>query len=233
MITLHLTQARIRAWSGYTANRTGFLPSRMSWMEPAAAKALEDMQEAANWLFEFTDGYRSPQYQLESIRNASKKKKRLYAAPTKSGHNFGWSVDVSVDKTLANLRQSSNPELCVAGQSRDSMARFMSRFGFSGIRGERWHFNHLEGLRSTVARINSKYSSKFEYDDYELQRMLNKWMGTHLKIDGDVGPKTRAIVKKTQRKLVVVKGVKITGNPDPWTRRLLAGMTLEIEKVAA
>jgi hypothetical protein len=232
MITLHLVQARVKAWSGYTANRTGFLPARMSWFEPEVARSLEEMQEAAEWRFEFTDGYRSAQYQLEAIKKASKTKRRLYAPPTKSGHNFGWSVDVSVDNTLKNLSKSSKPELQVAGQSRDSMARFMARFGWTGIRGERWHFNNLRGHRSTAARINAIHASKFIYDDQDLQRMLNTWMGSKLEIDGDVGPKTRAVVKKAQRKLAVVKGVEITGNPDAWTRRLLAGMTMKVEKAA-
>jgi hypothetical protein len=232
MITLHLVQAKVKAWSGYTANRTGFLPARMSWFEPEVARALEAMQQEAEWLFEFTDGFRSAEYQLEAIRSASKKKRRLYAPPTKSGHNFGWSVDVSVDNTLANLLKSSKPELQVAGQSRDSMARFMSRFGFSGIRGERWHFNHLRGYKSTAKRIEAIHSSKFVYDDQDLQRMLNAWMSSTLSIDGDIGPKTRAVVKKAQRKLSIVKGVEVTGNPDAWTRRLLAGMTMKVEKAA-
>lgn len=232
MITLHLVQAKVKAWSGYTANRTGFLPSRMSWFEPEVAAALEEMQEAAEWRFEFTDGYRSPEYQLEAIRKASKTKRRLYAPPTKSGHNFGWSIDVAVDETMKNLSMSSKPELVVAGQSRDSMARFMSRFGFTGIRGERWHFNHLRGYASTTKRINALFGSKFNYDNADLQRMLNQWMGSQLKIDGDVGQKTRAVIKKAQRRLEIVKGVEVTGNPDEWTKRLLAGMTLKVEKAA-
>ena len=173
MITLHLAQAQLKAWSGYTSNRSGFLPTRMSWMEPAAALSINELQKVAESRFEFTDGFRSPEYQLQCIVEQAARR-RLFAPPTKSGHNWGCSVDVSVNNTLANLKMSSNPELVVAGQSRDAMARFMARFGWTGIRSENWHFNHLNGHRSTTAKINAIHGSKFVYDDHTLQRMLNK-----------------------------------------------------------
>jgi D-alanyl-D-alanine dipeptidase len=230
MITIRLAQARLKVWSGYTANKSGYLPSRMSWLEPEAAAAVTAMQEASDWRFEFTDGYRSPMYQLQCIENASAKKRRLYAPPTKSGHNWGWSLDVAVKETLANFRASSNPEIKIAGQSRDAMARFMAQFGFTGIRSENWHFNHLGQYRSTVAKINAVYGSKFVYDDAELQRQLNAFIGAGLKIDGDAGKLTRAATSKAQRRLRAA-GVKATGIADDWTRRLLAGMTMRVEKL--
>jgi D-alanyl-D-alanine dipeptidase len=230
MITLRLKKAKLKVWSGYTANKSGFLPSRMSWMEPAAAADVERMQEAAEWRFEFTDGYRSPEYQLQCIESASEKKRRLYAPPTKSGHNWGWSLDVSVKNTLANLLASKNPELRVAGQSRNAMARFMARYGFTGIRSENWHFNHLDGFKSTVAKINAIHGGKFEYGTAELQRQLNAFLGAKLKVDGDLGKNTRAALKKAQRRLQAA-GVEVTGEADPWTKRVLAGMTLKIEKL--
>lgn len=230
MITIRLAQAKLKVWSGYTANRSGYLPSRMSWLEPDAAADVTRMQEAAEWRFEFTDGYRSPMYQLQCIENASAKKRRLYAPPTKSGHNWGWSLDVAVKETLANLKASSNPRLQIAGQSRDAMARFMAEYGWTGIRSENWHFNHLGQHKSTVAKINALYGSQFAYDSHELQRQLNAFLGMSLEIDGIVGKNTRKAISKAQRRLAAA-GVKATGEADDWTKRLLAGMTMKVEKL--
>ena len=58
MLVLELSRVKARVFSGYTANKTGWLPKRMSWMQPLAAKSLTEMGEACGHRMEFTDVYR-------------------------------------------------------------------------------------------------------------------------------------------------------------------------------
>lgn len=230
MLVLKLKQARLPAWRGYTANKSGFLPRRMSWMQPAAADDIGRMMAACGDAIEVTDGYRSVAYQIESIAR-QKAKQRLFAPPTKSGHNFGWSIDVKISETLENFRASDSAEIRAAGRDRASLVRWMARFGWSGIRKESWHFNHLEGYASTVKRIDAQYGAALALDNEDVQRALNELVGKKLDeplvVDGILGIKTSAAAK-------VADGILNTndhGAFSAWFRRVLAGATAKIEEV--
>lgn len=229
MLVLKLTQTKVRAWSGYTANRTGWLPARMSWMQPEAAKALREMQEACGHVMEFTDAYRRVMFQIRCIQGASERKRRLYAPPTKSGHNFGWSVDINVADTLAAFRAAGKPELVSAGQNRHALGLWMSQFGWTGIRSENWHFNHLAGHASTIARIDAEYGEAMKLDNADVQRALNALMPKEkpLNIDGELGTKSSAAAKKADK----ILGTKDNGAFSAWFRRVLAGATATIVEV--
>jgi len=228
MLVLDLTQVKARAWRGYTKNRTGFLPKRMSWMEPETAFDFMRMNEACNHLIEYTDVYRSSRYQIECIKRATEGKRRLYAPPTKSGHNFGWSFDAKIEETLENFRHSKDPQLIVAGRDRQALIRWMKKYGFTPIKKESWHFNHLDGHSTTVKKIDAIIDLTLDNED--VQRALNKLLGDRiepLKIDGMLGPISG------QAALVADKilATNDQGAFSLWFRRVLAGATVTIKEV--
>jgi hypothetical protein len=231
MLVLQLSQVKARASRKYHQNRTGWLPKRMSWMEPGAAAEFERMNLACDNRMTFTDIYRSTMTQILAIRGASKKKRRLYAPPTKSGHNFAFSTDVDIDETLENFRKSRTPELVAASRDHQALGRWMLRFGFSGISRERWHFNFLGEHTSTLKKIDAVYGVDLAMANEDLQRALNRLVGNQLKeplvIDGALGVKTTHAAKLAQP----ILGYDDQGEFSGWFRRLVAGATVRIKEV--
>jgi hypothetical protein len=227
MLELELVKTKVKCWSGYTLNRTGFLPPRMSTMQPDASAALLEMQEACGWRMEFTDAYRSVLFQIECIKGASERKRRLYAPPTKSGHNFGWSIDVAVAETLKSFSRSGDVELRTAGKDRHSLSLWMRQFGWSGIKKESWHFDFLDGHRTVLQRIDAVYGSALQISNHDLQRALNKLLDCNLVVDGALGPKSHREMIRADR----VLGTDDKANAGPWFRRVLAGATAVIKEV--
>lgn len=235
MLVLDLRHTRIRAWRGYTQVRRregdkGFLPKRMALLAPAASLALEEMQAACDDAIEVTDGYRSVAYQIR-CRREQKAKRRLFAPPTKSGHNFGRSIDVKVKETLENLRASRDPRLVAAGRDRASLGRWMAGFGWTGIRSESWHFNFLEGHASTVQLIDEVYGEALTPDNARVQEALNRLLGNKLPaplvIDGILGSKSHAAGLLADQ----VLDINDRGDFGPWFRRVLAGAAAEVREV--
>ena len=230
MLVLKMKQAALPAWRGYTSNRTGFLPRRMSWMEPEAADSLAKMMEVCGGRIEVTDGFRSVLYQIESIRE-QKSKLRLFAKPTKSGHNFGFSIDIKIAETLENFRKSKIPGLVAAGRDRPSLVRWMKKFGWTGIKKESWHFNFLGPHESTVKKIESLYEPSLELDNNEVQLALNILVGKELDeqlvVNGVLDMKTNSAAKLADK----VLNLNDRGSFSAWFRRVLAGATAEIEEV--
>lgn len=231
MLVLQLSQVKARASRKYHKNRTGWLPKRMSWMEPEAATEFERMTKTCDHRITFTDIYRSCMTQILAIRRASKRKRRLYAPPTKSGHNFAFSYDVDVEETLENFRKSRVPELMAASRDDQALGRWMLQFGFSGIRKERWHYNHLGDHASTVKKIEAVHGADLALDNEDVQRALNRLVGKHLKhelnIDGMLGMKTT----DAARLAYPILGYDDQGEFSGWFRRLVAGATVKIEEV--
>lgn len=225
MLTLRLSQVRARAWRGYGQE---WLANRVSWLEPEAATTFTKMNTACGNRIEYTDLYRNTIAQILAIKNADKDKRRLYAPPTKSGHNFGFSCDVAIKETLENFQKSKVTELVVASRDRQSLGRWMKDFGWTGIASETWHFNHLGAHESAVKKIDALYDLTLTNED--VQRGLNALLGPKIKplaIDGQLGPKSHE---------AALLAVKVLGYEDqagftPWFRRLLAGATAVIEEV--
>lgn len=230
MFVFEVAQAQLPAWRGYTANKSGFLPRRMSWMEPKAAEAANKMMEACGNRIEITDGYRSVITQAAAIRD-QKEKRRLFAPPTKSGHNFAFSIDIKVKETLENFRKSGDSELVAVGRDRASLVRWMKRYGWTGIKKESWHFNFLDGHETTIKKIEAIYGPKLVLSNEQVQQALNKLVGKDLeeplKIDGLIGPKTGAAGKLADKLL----GVDDRGAFSIWFRRVLAGAAVELKEV--
>lgn len=230
MLVLSLSQVKARCWRGYYKNKTGWLPKRMSWMEPEAAVDFERMNEACGHRIEYTDVYRSPRIQIQAIKTATKKR-RLFAPPTKSGHNFGFSFDAKITETLENFQKSKVPELTIAGRDRQSLIRWMMRFGFTGIKKESWHFNHLGTHASTVKKIDGVYGQEMILSNDDVQQALNKLVGQRLAeplaIDGILGTKS----DKAASLAYDILGHDDQGAFSGWFRRLLAGATATIKEV--
>lgn len=225
-----LTRVRVRAYRGYAWAKEGVLPRRWSWLEPEAAADFTRMIEACGDRLEFTDCFRSVMHQIKAIRK-NPHKRRLYAPPTKSGHNWGWSLDLAVDESLENFRASGVNELVLAGRDRNALARWMRQFGFTGIRKERWHFNHLGDHETTVKKIEALYGPGFALSNHDVQSALNKLLGKRLTrplvVDGVLGVKSNTAANMADRILFTDD----RGAFSAQFRRVLAGATAEIEEV--
>jgi len=229
---LTLTQVRARAFRGYqTAN--GLLPPRMSWLEPGAAAAFAAMNAACDRALEYTDVYRSVIDQIRHIKDANAQKKRLFAPPTKSGHNFGFAVDIAVDESRENFRKSGRTDLLLAARDPGSFARWLRGHGWTGISKESWHFEFLDGHESALAKIEAVYGPDLGLDNAGVQRALNRLLADQLAqplvVDGQLGPRTHTAAMMADRAL----GLEDNGACGPWFRRVLAGATMVIKEVGA
>ena len=224
MLTIRMCQVRARKADGMA------MAPRQTWLEPAAATAFTRMNGACGQRIAYNDVYRSTLAQILGIRNASKDRKRLYAPPTKSGHNFGFSLDLAIAKTLENFRKSGQPDLVVASRDRAALGRWMAGFGWTGIESENWHFNFLDGRQSAVKKIDEVYGQQLRLDNIDVQRALNRLLKLDkpLATDGQLGPLTREAAARAREQL----GYDDEGEFDPWFRRLLAGATVTIEEVS-
>jgi hypothetical protein len=232
MLVLKMKQVRARVWRGYTKNKTGWLPKRMSWMEPGAADDFERMSRTCEDRIEYLSIYRNTRTQIQAQRGAPGFKKRLYAPPTKSGHQFGFSLDIAIDTTLENFRKSGNSELRSAGRDLQSLQRWLKRFGFTPIKKERWHFNHLGVHETTVKKIDAVYGEQLHLDNEDVQRAMNKLLAKKLseplEIDGILGVESHKAALAVDEML----GLDDGGNFGAWFRRVLAGATVTIQEVS-
>ncbi len=223
---MKLAYVRARPSRVYTANKSGVLPQRMALLQPDAAKAFNDMVAASVGQMTFTDVYRSVLYQIDCIKGATPVKRKLFAPPTKSGHNFGLSIDVDIDETLENF--SRVPELAVHGKSRDALAAWMKQFGWDGISTERWHFDFRRPYALVTEKIAALYGKGFALDGLELQRCLNALLpDAKLVEDGVVGSRTKAAVERARTVLCLDQGQ----GADAWFQRVLAGATARVEVI--
>lgn len=229
MLTLDLVYVRgIPSYTGY--HNSGTLPQRMSLLEPKAAAALTRVIADSQGLITFTDVYRSTLTQIDAIRSAAAAKKRLYAPPTKSGHQFGMSVDIAIAESLTRLRASTVPSLKAAGKSRDALAMWLKPYGWSGISNETWHFDFLAGHRLVTERIQAEHGAGFTLDDLETQRALNIvrergviGMSVPLAVDGVFGKGTLKAIAAARERFELG-----AGGDDHWFRRVLAGVAVTV-----
>ena len=214
MFMIEVSQAQLPSQGG-----SDFLPSHMSWLEPEAAQASNKMMEACGNLIEVVECYQSV------IEHAGKRS----TPPTRSGHNFAFSIDIKVKETLKNFRKSGDSELFAAGRDRPSLVRWMKRFGWTGVKKESWHFNFLGDHGTTNKKIESLYGPKFVIDNFQVQMALNKILDLDepLKIDGCIGPKTGTAGREADRLL----GLNDRGAFSLWFRRVLAGAAVELKEV--
>jgi hypothetical protein len=143
------------------------------------------------------------------------------------------SLDVAIDETLENFRQSSVNELLIASRDYQALCRWFAQFGWFCIARERWHFNYLDGQPHVLARINAVYGPDMKLSNIDVQRALNRFVGTSLPAplaeDGVIGEKTLNACAVADK--ILGAGPEEANGPTPWFRRLLAGVTATINEV--
>lgn len=245
VVRIPVQRVEAQAWEGYKlktklgrgSNKKALrMPATVTWFEPDAAKAFMEMQEACEYLMQFTDLYRSVMFQIGArIKAKGSKKYRLLAPATKSGHNFAWSFDVAIRETLRDFRSSKDPELVAAGANRASLGEWMKQFGWTGIRSESWHFNFLGEHRTTVAKINAKYGDAMRLSNREVQQCLNSLLKDDLEeplvIDGILGRKSDKAAMMAYPKLDLNRNDASAWSA--WFRRVLGGATAKLVDVDA
>jgi hypothetical protein len=230
MLTLKLTELPASIMGIYGPNQD-LLPQRMRYLHPDAAASYLKMESGPRRL-RVSDMWRSAEASMQARRE-----KRGVQPPGRSGHNFGFSIDVDVDWLLSHY-QINKAQL-------DS---FMNENGWYCHRkdhlrdSESWHFNYFgadaakylavsEPYSSTSSGLEAKiqdfYGQSFLLTARELQSALKTLRLYGGDIDGDLGPLSVEAIKAFQR----TWELPVTGTAGPDTQRLLAFMTCERQLV--
>lgn len=194
MLLLLLRRMPVTVLGVYGAEGTP-LPKRMRLLHPRASYAFEDANRAANGGLVCSDMYRSAESSLEAVQTG-----RGAQPPGYSGHNYGYSIDLAIDKVLNATRMTY-----------ETLLRFMEGFGWycyrrDGQRGrEDWHFNYLgDHAGEIVPRlvqgrweqgaegiIQVTYGPQFKLDPVGVQTCLQRLKLYRGELDGELGPLTR------------------------------------------
>jgi hypothetical protein len=175
----------------YGINGNSF-PARAAFMHPEAAAAFTELERTAG-PFSYSDILRGADESLQACKTG-----RGSQPPGYSGHNFGISFDIAVDKVLKEKRWGYE-KLCTTLEDR----------GFYPYRqdhsrgNEEWHFNflgpHAEDIvRRTSVRnlwqraaeevIQSYYPKITPMGAVDIQQALQKLGLYSGEIDGNLGP---------------------------------------------
>jgi hypothetical protein len=207
----------------HVVNRiSGKLPLRSLFLHPVTADAfLADLADAVSVI----DMYRSAEVTMMAIASG-----RGTRPPGYSGHNFGFSIDVDLDATLAELRLD-----------KPGFDAWMSARGWhcereDGARGlDDHHYDHfglveqlalvsatdpIRDVEQLIARI---YGEALAPDPEESQRLLKKLRHYGGVLDGVIGPVTVEAIRIFQRAWQLDRDPQVQpGALDARTRRTLA-----------
>jgi len=202
--------------------KTGdYFPPAASYLHPEAAEAFE--RACAQFVrLRVSDMFRTPEQSMQA-----RAEKAGVQPPGYSAHNFGFAIDVDVEKLLKQT-----------GLSKDKFDAKMMEFHWychrrDGKRGfEDWHFNYLgpdaaqwlakASKTSTAGAIEAKiaatYAEGLKLDPPEIQECLKQMKMYSGDIDGQIGPRSKAALAAFQRTWALPD----TGVLDPKTERTLA-----------
>jgi hypothetical protein len=181
----------------YGPNKDLF-PARAAFMYPEAAEA-----------FHFMEKQEGPFSYSDILRGADESRKACMAGrgsqpPGYSGHNFGLSFDIDVERSMLERKWGY-----------ERLAKVLMTYGFHPYRqdlsrgAEDWHFNYLGPyakhiLRKTKERalwqtaaqevINAYYPSFSPLSAHEIQAALKKLGLYSGEVDGNIGPLTKTSV---------------------------------------
>lgn len=201
----------------------GRLPSRMRFLHPEAAASYEHHIPGVT----VSDMFRSPEASLHAIRT-----KKGAMPPGFSGHNYGFSIDLDVLKTMKILMLTKR-----------DLDEWMATHGWYCHRRdhklafESWHYNFLgvgtiisPKVRTTMGYIEAKIQKYYGAElvanmtDRKLQQSqlasLKLYSGD---IDGIVGGLTKEALKAFQR----TWGIHANGLMSAKTGRTLAYVSAE------
>jgi hypothetical protein len=175
----------------------GRLAERMRWLAPEAALSVRrDLAPYVVW----SDLYRSAESSLWAIQN-----RKGAARPGRSGHNYGWSGDIDIPRTMKRVKVATKRELDAwmaergwRCHRRDGRARF-----------EGWHYNFgIETfLRDSDPRtswalerlLKATYGRYWTLKPRDIQRALASLRLYHGAIDGILGPLSDQAARAFQR----------------------------------
>ncbi len=202
---VHLPQGRIRGTYDVNKNNVSddYLPRRLRYLHPDAARSANEMKEIV-----WSDMFRSAEASLAAIARG----KRGVQPPAFSGHNFGFSGDVDIRRTLRENNWTYA-----------DLLNYMVHKGWycyrrDGKRGrEDWHFNHLghgryrrEILEQIDPRpwlgrrtwklgaelmIQKQYGDSLTLSPLGVQDMLQRLRLYKGDLDGSIGPISQQAIK--------------------------------------
>lgn len=198
------------------------LPLWSGFLHPLAARSYVD--DLAAWVV-VSNAFRPAEASLIAIASGAGSR-----PPGYSGHNYGFSIDVSLDQTLTTL-----------GISKAAFDRWMVERGWycarrDAVRGlDDAHYDYLRAgselnLASTADPIKDVeqlilrvYGDALFPNDEECQVVLKKLRMFGGIVDGALGPLTHEAITIFQRAWNLVGADRVTpGTLDPRTRRTLA-----------
>ncbi len=160
-----------------------------------------------------SDMRRTPEQSFDAI-----KRRKGSLPPGRSGHGFGWSIDIHVPKTIANLQRAGYNV-----RSKRALDDWMAQRGWYCHRAdglmelENWHYNFLDTdylrdktpaqkrakspalLELQIQRAYGEVFSRFASDVSAHQRALATLKLYNGAVDGDAGPRTRSAISMFQR----------------------------------
>jgi hypothetical protein len=202
------------------------MPERALFLHPEAADSFFGFCEYAV----VSDMFRSPESSLAAVRAG-----RGAKAPGFSGHNYGLAIDLDVKATMRMLVERGN----LPGASKLTLDRFMEDHGWFCHRRdhlldhESWHYNFL-GIGAVIspkvrttsgyieARILELYGDQLKPDDVTCQGLLANLGIYNGKLDGEIGPISKAAINVFRRGWGLGEGTL-----DTRTRRTLAYVACE------
>ena len=209
---MNLKLTRLPALAGiYTIRGVpGQLPPSFLRMHPEAWAALKVVEEKTPLIY--SDIFRTAEQSLEA-----RKRKTGVAKPSFSGHNYGVSVDVAVDATMARHKWTYEQLWKVMKDAGWSCFRSRPTRGF-----EDWHFNWSADHGSSAAEgvIQRLYGTALKLSDTEAQMALQKLGFYGGAVDGIFGPRSSAALDAFGRAWTAASAVE--------ARRMLAFVSANI-----
>lgn len=214
VVLTSLQMHEVRGIYGESGDR---LPARMRYLEPCAAASFRTLGAVV-----VSDMFRSAEASL-----LARRRKRGSKRPGYSGHNYGLSIDLDVNRSMAELGFRRKAELD------DYMANagWLCHRRDSRRAAEDWHYNH--GVRAFVRsgdqrtshalerRIKALYGERFKLDPFEVQLRLAELRLYGGSIDGIHGPLTTTAIRSFQR----AWSLSPDGIAGPMTQRVLSYVT--------
>ncbi len=210
---------------GIYKTHDGNLPSRLLYMHEGAIADFYRLQKSTDFNLVYSDIFRKP----ESSFLARKSKGAMVAPPGKSGHNYGLSFDVDVEKAIALLTTPDNPRNVRILRLQDYFASY-NWYPLRSVRDklmkknkpvtEEWHFNHGHGLIADW--IEERYG-KITLSVEHLQGILIQLGYNAYPVDGIFGRQTQKALKMFQKDC----RIKVTGRADHETSFILSALRAE------
>lgn len=224
---------------GCYGNPGTWLPARMRYLHPAAVGDFARLQADTGCNLVYSDMYRTF---AESLNARRRKGAGLVAFPGNSGHNWGVSFDIDVERSVAVL-ESAGKIPAGLGAARRMLAfyDFMGQYGFSPMASvraafeggkryvsEQWHLNHSTiGDMSVAEWAGEQLPDELSLSTREIKSCLNELGYDVWPIDDNLDDATRSRVARFQKDY----DLTADGIPGPKTQRTLACFCGDIEEV--